>query len=308
MKLSQTNGALYHFYGDDLIKTLEHLKETGFRYVDISFFERYTAGSRYFTTDNAALAEEYKRALAKTGMIPVQSHEPSGNMLGNDGGAYYFKKIPLAIDLAGRIGIPSITLHPGAEATTLSREEYMERSAEGFRKHIPLAEKYGIRLLIENLPPLAGKNGIASADDLNELLDRIDHPLFGVCWDVGHANICKLNQYEEIKKLGDRLIGLHVHDNYAVRRVLGGDLHQIPYWGEVNFDAVISALLEIGYQGYFNLEVMNPSLRQDRRPLGACGITEERVSAPSRALYSQIEKLIYQAARDMLTAYNCFEE
>ncbi len=308
MKLSQTNGPLYHFYGDDLAKTLEHLKEAGFRYADISFYERYTSGSRYFTTDNAVLAEEYKRALDETGLTPVQCHAPVGNMLGDDGGAYYFKKTTRAIDLAGCIGIPSITLHPGNESTPLTREEYMEKSAEGFKKHIPLAEKYGIRLLIENISFVADGVHIASADDLNELLDRIDHPLFGVCWDTGHANICKLNQYNEIKKLGERLMGLHVHDNYAVRRVPARDLHQITYWGEVNFDAVITALLEIGYNGYFNLEVDTPGLRRDRHPLGACPAKEEKVAYPSSTLRLQLEKLAYAAARDMLMAYHCFEE
>ncbi len=313
MKLSQTNGPLYHFYGDDLTKTLMHLKEAGFRYADISFFERYASGSRYFTTDNAVLADEYKRVLENVGITPVQSHEPRGNMLGNDGGAYYFKKTTRAIDLAGRIGIPSITLHTGVEASPLTREEFMEKSAEGFKKHIPLAEKYGIRLLIENTSFVADGIHIAAADDLLELLDRIGHPLFGVCWDTGHANMCKLNQYNEIKKLGDRLMGLHVHDNYAVRRVVGPnpaerDLHQIPYWGEVNFDAVITALLEIGYQGYFNLEVDKPGLRKERRPLGACPAKEEKVACPSPALRLRFEKLAYAASRDMLTAYNCFEE
>ncbi len=305
MKLSQTNGALYHFYGDDLTKTLAHLKEAGFRHVDLSFFARYTAGSRYFITDNAILADEYKRALEIVGITPVQSHEPAGNMLGDDGGAYYFKKTTRAIDLAGRIGIPSITLHPGVATAPISREEYMERSVEGFKKHIPLAETYGIRLLIENLP-WDGVH-ITTADDINELLDRIDHPLFGACWDTGHANICKLNQYNEIKKLGDRLFGLHVHDNYAVRRVGGQDLHQPPYWGEVNFDAVITALLEIDYKGYFNLEVDSPNLRANRRPLGACPAKEEKVACPSPVLRLQFDKLAYAAARDMLTTYGCFE-
>ncbi len=308
MKLSQTNSALYRFYGDDLTKTLVHLKQAGFHYADISFYNRYMPGSRYFTTENAVLADEYKRALEQTEMIPVQSHAPVGNMLGEDGGEYYFKKTPLAIDLAGRIGIPSITLHHGIEKVPLSREEFMEKTAEGFKKHIPLAEKYGIRLLIENISPVEDGVHIASADDLIELLERIDHPLFGACWDVGHSNMCKLNQYHEIKKLGNRLMGLHIHDNYAVRRVVGRDLHQIPYWGEVNFDAVITALLEIGYQGYFNFEVENPALRKERRPLGSCEIQEEKVAYPSAAICMLLDKLLYKAGRDMLTAYHCFEE
>lgn len=37
MKLSQTNGSILAFYGDDLHSSLLHLKNAGFKYVDISF-------------------------------------------------------------------------------------------------------------------------------------------------------------------------------------------------------------------------------------------------------------------------------
>ena len=97
MKLSQTNGPILHFYDGDEYSSFLHLKNAGFKYVDISFWSRYNAGSRYFTTDNDVLADEYKRILDKLELIPVQSHEPFGNSMGEDGGAFYFKKTPLSI-------------------------------------------------------------------------------------------------------------------------------------------------------------------------------------------------------------------
>ncbi len=311
MKLSQTNGPLYHYYGDDLTAMMDHIKNAGFRYVDVSFMSRYMPGSRYFTTDNAVLADEYRRALEHAELTPVQSHEPSGNALGEDFGAYYLKKSTLAIDLAGRIGIPSITLHPGLpDKRPMTREEYLEESAKIYKQLIPLAEKYGIRLLIENLPWRVPSEGCqtCNADELNELLDRIDHPLFGACWDVGHGNIRRLNQYEEIKKLGARLQGLHVHDNYANRRLPNRDLHQIPFWGEVNFDAVITALKEIDYQGYFNFEVDVPTAREDIKPFEKNGVVINRLQKPSPALRLEMDKLLFAAGRHMLTTYDCFSE
>ena len=58
MKLSQTNGPILHFYDGDLHSSLAHLKNAGFKYVDISFWSRYLSGSPYFTTDNEILAEQ----------------------------------------------------------------------------------------------------------------------------------------------------------------------------------------------------------------------------------------------------------
>ena len=308
MKLSQTNGPLFHFYGDDLHATLVHLKKAGFKYIDLSFWSRYLSGSRYFTTSNEILAEEYKREIETLELIPVQSHEPFGNSIGDDGGAFYYKKTPLALDLAGRIGIPSITLHAGIAITPMSREEYMEKNVKIFKSHIPVAEKYGMKLLIENTGWTVNGTNLSTADDLNEMLDRIDHPLFGVCWDTGHANLCNLDQYAELKKLGSRLLGLHVHDNLGGVRAPGCDMHLYPYWGNINFDGVISALLEIGYKGTFNFEVDNPVRRTGAIPFVKDGVPQEKLSMMSPELRLQMETYLYSIGKQMLEAYDCFEE
>lgn len=307
MKLSQTNGPILHFYDGNERASLEHLKKAGFKYVDISFWSRYASGSRYFKESNDVLADEYKRILDELELIPVQSHEPFGNSIGNDGGAFYFKKTPLSIDLAGKIGIPSITLHAGIAIEPMTREEYMEKNVEVFKKLIPYAEKYGTRLLIENTGWTVGDTKLSTADDLNEILDRIDHPLFGVCWDTGHANLCDLDQYAELKKLGARLEGLHVHDNYG-KRAPGCDLHQYPYWGNVNFDGVISALLEIGYKGTFNFEVDNPVRRSGAIPFVKDGVEQNKLEMMSPELRQQMETFLFAIGKQMLEKYDCFEE
>ena len=306
MKLSQTNGPILHFYDGDEYSSFLHLKNAGFKYVDISFWSRYLAGSRYFTESNDKLADEYKRILDKLELIPVQSHEPFGNSIGEDGGAFYFRKTPLSIDLVGKIGIPSITVHSGIVVSPMTREEYMEKNVAVFKKLIPYAEKYGTRILIENTGWTVGANSIATADDLNEMLDRIDHPLFGVCWDTGHANLCELDQYTELKKLGARLEGLHVHDNYG-KRAPGCDLHQYPYWGNVNFDAVISALLEIGYKGTFNFEVDNPVRRSGAIPFVKDGEEQKKLEMMSPELRQQMETFLFAIGKQMLEKYDCFE-
>ncbi|MBQ8497371.1 MAG: sugar phosphate isomerase/epimerase [Clostridia bacterium] len=307
MKLSQTNGPLFHFFNDDLHSTLVTLKNAGFKYIDLSFWSRYKSGSPYFTTDNQVIADEYKRELEALELIPVQSHEPFGNSMGNDGGKFYFKKTPLSIDLAGKIGIPSITLHAGLEITPMTREEYMEKTAEIFRQLIPCAEKYGTRLLIENTSWKVDGIHLANADDLNEILDRIDHPLFGVCWDTGHANLCNLNQYDELVKLGSRLEGLHVHDNLGGIQAPNCDMHQPPFYGNVNFDAVIQALLDIGYKGTFNFEADSPVFR-NVIPFVKDGAEQTKLKMMPVALRQKAEAYLYEIGKQMLEAYGCFEE
>ena len=139
------------------------------------------------------------------------------------------------------------------------------------------------------------------------MLDRIDHPLFGVCWDTGHANLCGLDQYEEIKKLGSRLEGLHVHDNYGTRAP-GCDLHLFPYWGNINFDGLISALIEIDYKGTFNFEVDNPVRRSGAIPFVKDGVEQKKLEMMSPELRQQMEAYLYAIGKQMLETYDCYEE
>ena len=52
-----------------------------------------------------------------------------------------------------------------------------------------------------------------------------------------------------IRALGEKLQALHIHDNDKRH-----DSHQIPYSMDIDFKAVIKALKEINYRGYFTLE------------------------------------------------------
>ncbi len=305
MKLSATNGPLFHFYGDgdDVNATLTHVKNAGFRYVDLSFWSRYEKPeSRYFHTDNAILADEYKRELEKAELTVIGSHEPwiKVEMPPEE----RLLKDSLAIDLAGKIGIPTMTVHP-LMYENISREEHLERNAAHFKALIPHAEKANVRLLAENLFHPTSDTFIKTADDLLELLDRIDHPLFGVCWDTGHANLYALDQYAELTKLGSHLENLHIHDNFGT--MPSGDIHQFPFCGNINWDAVMNALIDIDYQGYFNFEVDNPVRRwggvyfkKDDQPV-------ETLAKMSPELRLECEKMQYAIGRELLEVYGIFE-
>ena len=52
-----------------------------------------------------------------------------------------------------------------------------------------------------------------------------------------------------IRALGSKLQALHIHDNNRHH-----DSHQIPFSMDIDFEAVVTALKEIGYSGWFTLE------------------------------------------------------
>lgn len=307
MKLAQTNGTLFKYYGS-VAETFAHLAKAGFKYVDISFYDKFSNGSDYFRRDLEEIADEYKAALEKTGLIPVQSHEPLGNSMGADGGKFYFKKTPRAIELAGKIGIPTMAIHPGWNFTEdMSRNEFMTRTAETFKTILETAEKANVKLLIENTDCMNDGNHLATAEDLLEMLERVGpHPLLGVCWDVGHANLWGGDQYASIKALGDKLGGIHVSDNLGVRGA-EHDAHEMPFHGNVNFDAVLAALKEINYRGPFAFEVDAPTVRKGIKPFKVDGMVVNNLAKISAELRVESDKLLYNIGKHMLETYDCFE-
>lgn len=312
MFLSQTNGPLFA-YNMTITETIKHLHDCGFRHFDVSFFSRFQKGSIYFSDDYMQVVEEYKEAIKKYNMVPVQSHEPAGNSIGDDGGEYYMKKTPRSIEMAAKIGCPSITIHPGTANTyVMTREEFVEKNIFAIKKLIPYAEEYGIMLLLENIgynnrPQFAGVYTI-NAKDLITIVDAINHPLLKVNWDVGHANFNNLNQYKELTELGSRLCGLHLHDNMGFQDFINndkkvvGDMHTFPLYYSTNYDDIIKALIEIGYTGTFNFEVDAP------KGVVSYASSDPKLMKYARDVRMKVDTLLYSIGRLLLEKYNVFEE
>ena len=90
---------------------------------------------------------------------------------------------------------------------------------------------------------------------LEKLNEVAGEECFGICYDSGHANITGKDHYKEILAYGKHLKVLHLHDTDGVH-----DTHLIPYTGRyldrqaTDWDSILAALAEIGYDGSINFE------------------------------------------------------
>ena len=113
-----------------------------------------------------------------------------------------------------------------------------------------LGKKHGVGIAIENLFPVPGRIDYAyTTEELLALLQRLNDPVFGICWDFGHANNAGLDHEQALEEIAPYLKVTHVHDNK--RR---GDDHFPPYFGNIPWEKVMTKLKEIGYGGSFNFE------------------------------------------------------
>jgi sugar phosphate isomerase/epimerase len=163
------------------------------------------------------------------------------------------------IDVAARMGVRQIVIHPGGRwraATRAERDQVRAQNVAAFRRLGDRAGARGMRIGLENLM----RYGANLPYEMLDLLDAIDHPAIGITLDTSHANVVGLDLPTVIAELGPHLIATHISDNDG-----SGDQHRTPGHGDIDWPPVVRALREAGYDGLFNLEI--PGERHDLLPL-----------------------------------------
>ena len=298
MKLATTTGD-FGSYSDSQAFALEHIRKAGFRYADYNFGMDLSRANGVYSENHEAYFDEIANTAEKLGIKLIQSHAPMGKPLA-DGGKLLGETLR-CVDACGAWGIPNLVVHSGY-VHGLSPEETFARNKEFFMPLLERAEKYGVNILVENFNKMCvnGLYWIDNAPDLLRMVETVNHPLFHAVWDTGHANMQEMPQDEALCLLGSHVRALHVQDNMG-----NADSHLVPFLGTMNMDAVMSGLMDIGYNGYFTFEVGGFFLPADKRR--AFDRNTSLASAPIE-LRDAFERYLYELGKCVLEKYGCFEE
>ena len=252
MKTSTEIGSIAELCGEE--KAIEYVAKAGFDAWDCSISTMCPwdwANCRpllkphpFFEKSYLSYAKHLKHVGMDNGIVCNQSHAPYPSYENN------FDNIKRAIEFSAEVGADICVVHPNNDFSA-------EKNAEMYRKFLPLAKEYHVKIATENMwnmnfetntPTLAA---CSTPDDFNAHLDSVNDEYFVACLDIGHAEMQGVgsNVVEMIKALGKRLKALHLHDNDRLH-----DLHNIPFSMQIDFVAVADALKEIGYNGYLTLE------------------------------------------------------
>ena len=245
-------------------ESLKTMKEAGFEGIDWGLCPSPEHPETMFDSEWARKVLEVARLAKEEGLKLAQSHLPYGpGHLDNpgDGSAKAFGEVWLpcyerALEICAMGGCDLAVLHPmymleGYEQTVEANLYLIDRI-------MPIVRQTGIRLAFENVFARRNRRYIKAyveeARTIAAIVDGANSPLVGACMDTGHANIFRYDISEYARELGSRLIALHVNSN------AGEDEHLIPYtasgWCErMDFGAFTKTLGEIGYRGWYNLEI-----------------------------------------------------
>lgn len=153
-----------------------------------------------------------------------------------------------ALRLATRLGATCITTEPGGPLPEgSSRDGALDRFAEGLNVALRVAEAEGVYLLVEPEPGLLIETGA----QLIELSERIDSPMFGHNFDIGHFFCVSEPLPETVRRLAPLTKHYHIED-IAASRV---HEHLIPGHGAIDFGAVLGAIRDTGYNDWITVEL-----------------------------------------------------
>lgn len=253
MKTSTEIASAAEIIGEE--RAIEYFAKAGFDAWDFSMFAmcRYDrANNSIFDNDHPLASDRYlafARRLKKIGLdngiVCNQSHAPFPVRCREI--RSYLKR---AIECTAEAGGDICVIHP-------DNNKGAEENAEMFSELLPFAKECGVRIAAENMwnwdreKDCSRFAACATPKSFCEHIDIIGDPYFVACLDIGHAEMkgSDTSAAEMIRALGDRLCALHLHDNDKWH-----DSHQIPFSMDIDFDEIIRALADIGYDGYFTLE------------------------------------------------------
>ncbi|MBR3503766.1 MAG: sugar phosphate isomerase/epimerase [Clostridia bacterium] len=238
----------------DVTIQLQRVVDAGFHCLDMNFWDwSHDPRSPFMQDDWQNWVERIAEAAQRAGAKFTQAHAHVHNFYDEQAKDIHERQIERSIIGAGMLGVPWIVMHPSQRtdwAEPGSMDKMLADNVSYYRMYAELAAKWKTGLALENMRQPA--SGLTTAEQLCDLIDWIDRPNVGACWDTGHAHLAHQDQPAAIHLLNHRLHALHVADNQGER-----DEHTMPFVGSIDWPPLIDALRETGYDGDLTFEAHN---------------------------------------------------
>jgi hydroxypyruvate isomerase len=233
-------------------------------------FERAAAAGfpavEFWWPAGEALAD-VEAAIRDAGVAVALFNFDAGEMAAGDRGLLsdpdrshrFFENVPVALELAQRIGCERLNALVGLERSPAERDAQLKLAAENVARAADDAAPLGIDITIEavntfeNGPYLVPTTRRAAA-----FIDRVERPNVRLQYDAYHMQRMEGNLVATITEHADRIAHIQIADSPG-----RGE----PGTGEINYPFVLDAIDGLGYDGWIGLEY-NPTTATTEDSLG----------------------------------------
>lgn len=263
MALSLHNicGMNFHYLRYPLHNFLDDAADLGLTQVEI-----WGAAPHFYIGDTSlAAARDLGRQVRERGMtlacftpeqcvypINLGTREPA---LRDRSLRYFLECLEMCVEMDS----PALLVTPGSGYANESAEDAWARCADSLGMIAHRAERLGITLFLEALPP-AWSNIVVTAPDLRRMLDAVSSPALKGMMDTSAAMLTQEDVEDFARTLGADFGHVHMTDADA------GGAHLA--WGDgiLDIDSYIADLNTVGYSGALSLELTNSRYYRDPVP------------------------------------------
>jgi sugar phosphate isomerase/epimerase len=168
----------------------------------------------------------------------------------SDAGVEKMKGILEIMHLFDECRVVTVPLPAFDYQAALNRDDYLflfERCAGKVSRLLTMVEDAGRRMALEVLPGAI----VGGIDGFLRLCEHLGSDTLGLNFDTGHAWACKENLYLIPAKLGPRILGTHLCDNFGHE-----NLSLRPWAGSIDWPLLVAALKTCGYNGPWDIEII----------------------------------------------------
>jgi sugar phosphate isomerase/epimerase len=262
------------FYTDYSEKIAAFASETGFRSLQISAWPQSSLNA---DTASDELLHKIRSDLAvKDIEISALGYYPNYLSAHGEEAAEARRYFPKVLELAARMEVGTVSTFAG-QTQGLAVEECLEPFAEIFTGFCERAEQLGVRIAIENCPMLdyrtrCGENIAYGPEIWDAIFELVPSPSLGIELDPSHMVYLEIDYVQAVLDYGTRIFHVHAKDTDIDERrrarlgIFGQAIgkhegfgngwwrFRAPGWGRVDWPAVISALIAVGYEGNVDIE------------------------------------------------------
>ena len=228
--------------------------------------------SKFLESYDDSYLQRVRNTVESFGMsIPMMCYSPDFTILCKDRFRNEVEKQIEIIRVTAALGGSYCRTLSGQRRPEVDIQTGCDLVVSGIEKCLPFAEKYGVKMVMENHYKDGYWNYIEFAqkfDVFKSIVDRIDSPYFGVQFDPSNAYIAGEDVLSVMKSVLDRIYTLHASDRYLVpgailEEVISNDgsigypdklIHGVTGEGVNDYDGIFRQLKSINFNGWISIE------------------------------------------------------
>lgn len=269
---------------------MDFAAQRGFECVEVACWpqgkaERRYAGVSHINVDEVLASDEkaaYILDYAQKSGVEISSLAYYPNPMDADPAkrSAALEHLQKVIRASAKLGVNLVTTFIGRDQTK-TVEENLELVQEIWPPILRLAEELGVKIAIENCPMLFGPDQWPGGQNLmttpaiwRKVFERLPSPNLGINYDPSHFVWQMMDYIQPIYEFKDKIFHVHYNDiklfPEKLRQVgtmaypLDYMSPKLPGLGDVDWGRYVSALTDIGYDGYTCIEVEDRSFEGSR--------------------------------------------